>query len=334
MKEISENIELLPTKSKDFLKSIDVTVQEVNRLTEDGKLLFLIKSNSRQYVLKVNLLPTSFLGKILRNLIGSIGFQQECLFYKNIKKFDFKGNYAKYFNSDKSNLLIELLPKNNFVLKDLNGNNWRLVGETLGMFQWNSKTLDRGLRSLVHRIIYGSQGVAMRVGIPTVRRVLGIKASIRYVYEIIRCIIKQPKLTRTCLSHNDFLPNNFIFSKDFKKLYIIDFQDITSESRWPFYDLIKLLSHLKGNIEPSLKKEIINSYLQNLPSEIINNINIQTQVRFCVLKGLIHSLQWRIKNGHNYCEQITFLRSMLYSNEMDNYSNSIIKIINEYYHGR
>ena len=69
MKEISENIELLPTKSKDFLKSIDVTVQEVNRLTEDGKLLFLIKSNSRQYVLKVNLPPTSFLGKILMNLL-------------------------------------------------------------------------------------------------------------------------------------------------------------------------------------------------------------------------------------------------------------------------
>jgi hypothetical protein len=334
MKEISKKLELLPAKSKDFLKTIDINVQDVKRLTEDGKLLFLIKSNARQYVLKVNLPPTNFLGKIRRNLIGSIGFQKECLFYQNIKKFNSNGNYAEYFNNDKYNLLIEFLPRNNSLYEDFKEKDWRLIILALSDLNWDMNPPDIGLKNRIHRIIYGPQGMAFRVGIPTVRRLLGLKASIRYGYEIIRCIIKQPKLTRKCLSHNDFLPGNFIFSEDFNKVFIIDFQDITVESRWPFHDLIRLIWHSTNNDQSSLRKEIINSYLQSFPSDIIHKINIEAQVRFCVLCCIIHSLTWRLNNGHNYSEQITFLRSLLYNNEMDNYSNSIVDIINEYYHGR
>jgi hypothetical protein len=196
------------------------------------------------------------------------------------------------------------------------------------MFHWETIIYDNGLLNFVHRCIYGVSGMAFRVGIPTVKKVLGIRASIRFAYEIIKCIRNQPKLPRTCLSHNDFLPNNLIFTENAFEIFIIDFQDITDESRWPFYDLIRLLSHLKGIIEPSLEKEIINSYLEKVPSDIIKSINIQNQVRFCMLKGFIHSIQWRLKNGHDSSEVVDYLKLILYNSELDGHSE-LIKIFKQ-----
>jgi len=334
MKNQCINYEILPSESQEFLKSIDIDILEVNKLTEDGKLLFLIKSKTRQYVLKVNLPSNRLVAKIRAKLIGSIGFQQECLFYKTIKKNDFWRNYPEYFYHNKYNLLIGFLPKNNVECIKYEIENWQLVIKTLSIFHWNTTLPNKGLKSFLHRVIFSPQGVAFRKGIPTVKKVLGLNASIRFGWEIILCIRQQPKTSRRFLSHNDFLCNNLMFSTDFSKVFMIDFQDITSESRWPLYDLIRLIWHGKSDFKIEIKKEIIKCYIENLPSDIVKSLNIEAQVRFCVLVCVIQSLQWSLNNGHNYSKQVTFLRSILRNNEINEYNNEIVDIIKEHIYER
>jgi hypothetical protein len=320
---ILAKIDVLPLVSRAFIKKLSLDILDVKRLTNDGKLLFLIRTSTHQYVLKVNSSPTGLKSKIRFFFLPSLGFRKECLFYQTVNTSRSQGHYAEYYSSDKHNILIGLLPKKNILKMDLDANHCRLIGNTLAMFHWETTIYDNGLLNFVHRCIYGVPGMAFRVGIPTVKKILGIRASIRFAYEIIKCIRNQPKLPRTCLSHNDFLPNNLIFTENAFEIFIIDFQDITDESRWPFYDLIRLLLHLKGIIEPSLEKEIINSYLEKVPSDIIKSINIENQIRFCLLKSLIHNIQWGLNNNYDSSEIVDYLKLILCNGELEDYSELI-----------
>ena len=153
MKKAYNNLELLPERSRVFLKSFDIDVQEVNPLTDDGKPLFLIKTNTGHFVLKTILPPTKLVDKLRSVLLPSLGFQQECLIYKKIHKFDCIGNYAEYISNDKYNLLIGFLPKNEVSYDKFKDEKWKLVIKSLSDFQWCNKFLDTSFKSGLHRFI-------------------------------------------------------------------------------------------------------------------------------------------------------------------------------------
>jgi thiamine kinase-like enzyme len=132
------------------------------------------------------------------------------------------------------------------------------------------------------------------------------------------------------VNHNDYLPNNFIFTKDTNELYLIDYQDYTEGSKWPLHDLLRLLRHLQNNIDANFIPVIIDSYLSNMPNKVKYSMNVENQIRFSLLKSIIYSLLWRMNNGMDYSEQKVFLSSLLKNKKLDAYSQFVLELIKQH----
>jgi hypothetical protein len=320
---------ILPKQSIDFLNSLDLKLSSVKKLTNDKKLLFLVVSNHVSYVLKVSLPPINNFSLLRYMLLGSLGFQKECDFYKKISNHIHSGNYPAYVGHDKYNLLIEYLPNTDFKSKDLSKSDWEKVGAALANFNYEIKLKSKSLKLSLHHLIYGPFGFVFVTGFPTVKRVLGTKSALSYVFEVLKGMLLQKKMPIKHVNHNDFMPNNFIFTKD-SKLYLIDFQDYTEGSKWPLHDLLRLLRSLHNNIDQNFIPVIIDSYLSNMPREVKFDMNVENQIRFSLLKSIIYSLLWRMNNGIDYSENKDFLSSFLKNKQLDEYSQFVLELIKQH----
>ena len=299
LEELSDTtpLSLLPENARCFLNKLGLRVLSCEQFSSELKPVFKIVTADAVFFLKHHPRTSGKLARLRYALLGSFGFDRERRFYENVSKTPLAPYVATYFGSDQNNLLISLLPSKcgrNWVPE---GDEWVVLARALLAFNWESGLSDSGFRNFVHRSIYGPTAVALRGGFAYVRDEFGVLTALRYILRVLDCIRKQPKLPKAYLCHNDFIPNNFLFSEDSSEVFIIDFQDITSGRRWPLFDLIRVIWHIEGNQHDGLKNIFFENYLNGLDAELMGGLNLRIQVQFSLLICLIHSLRWRKQNG-------------------------------------
>jgi hypothetical protein len=308
-----------------LLESINIRLLSIKNIAEKSKPIWLITTSQGKYVLKSNRQKTSWKSWLRKKILGSLGFDRECWFYKSIGPE--LPIIANSIVLDKNNILIELLPLKEGRRWEVEDNEWKVLIDSLLMFHWEVVPKNTSLRSYIHRWIYGPQGVAIRIGFLTVLKEYGLWTALMYIREITICISKQPKLPEQYLSHNDLMPNNILFSEDSSQAFFIDFQDVTKEARWPLYDIIRLSWHLKGVKGKGIDFDQIQEYCNGLPMAIKSKINMRVQLKFSLLLCVMHSIRWRKLHKQNYSELSNLLKDIITNNKKSEYYSSIMNSI-------
>ena len=309
MKEVIKNEECLisgwsqlPMNAKYFLERKRIRVVSCERLAGESKPVYKIVTEDGALVLKHNPKGSGLMARFRRLIFGSLGFDREIQFYQNASKAQCADYIAGYVASDPNNLLIELLPTKKGRAWAPRGQEWVVLANGLLSLHWKSGINDSGFRAFVHRSIYGPVGVALRIGFPCVRAEFGWWLALRYVMKLLNCIWKQPRLSRRHLCHNDFLPNNILFSEDSSEVFFIDFQDVTMSSRWPLFDLMRISWHIEISGDNGFDNEFIQAYIDGMDSDVRESLNFHAQVEFGLLICLVHSFRWRKLHGGDRSE--------------------------------
>lgn len=302
---------MLPEGAQSFLAKQGIRAIGCERLAGESKAVFKVLTEDATLVLKHNPKASGLSTRLRRALIGSLGFDRERRFYENASKARCANHIADYIASDPNNLLIELLPTKSGREWAPEGEEWDVLARGLLLLHWESGMNDSGFRAFVHRSIYGPVGVALRVGFPCVRAELGCWMALRYIVKILSCIWKQPKLPRRHLCHNDFLPNNILFSENSSEVFFIDFQDVTSSRKWPLFDLIGMTWHIEGCQLNGPENGFFEAYIEGLAPEVREHLNLKVQVQFGLLVCLVHGLHWLKLNGRDRSEPRDFLLQLI-----------------------